>query len=791
MSAPLDRLRAMDAGEAAFRARCELRKAADRVRWHVSRERWQREAFVDIIRAPAPLVDEARRAARRHEWKEAHLAFASYLSTRPTRFPLDPGGLPSLTDRIRYGFPGGPRAAAARATSILDGQYDLLGYRQLSVGSPPDWHRDPVHGREASQGFWADVRYLDRASGDHKIIWELNRHQHWLALARAYHLTGERRFYAEVPRQLASWLESNPPLSGSNWASMLELAFRSLSWIWILHLLTPAAAGTDPSPWSVDLLVALDRQLTHIEHNLSRYFSPNTHLSGEALALYVSGAALPELTASSRRLALGREVLLREAERQVNADGGHAELSAHYHRYSTDFYLMAFLVATSAGDAAAPALERAARLQARYLRAVADDRGRLPLVGDDDGGQLFPIAGRAPADCRDTLATAAAILDDGSLAIGALPEETYWLCGSILPLEHVRITPGHQSSVALPASGYYVSRRDPGEYLLFDAGRHGFLNGGHAHADALSIVLTTGRRPLLVDPGTATYTMDPEARDRFRSSAMHNTVTIGGRGQAEPHGPFHWRSRTDARAARWHSEPRYDFAEGRHRAYAPVVHARAVLAVHGVGWFIIDHLVGGVAADAESYWHLHPDWQVLDHAGGCVTLEHRDGVRQRLASTAPLAPLTGERGARLGEYAPEYGRVVPGTCLTSTMSGRLPCSVLTVIPAAAGPDDDLLAEAVPIERPAGHGWHAAAFRVRIGDRLAIVMAATPTREDDDGSDPPGWWGTGDHSTSARAAFVLMQGRAMLAVLQVGGALASSMQVKTTASHGPATDELLT
>ncbi len=45
----------------------------------------------------------------------------------------------------------------------------------------------------------------------------------------------------------------------------------------------------------MDLLLALDRQLAHIEQNLSHYFSPNTHLLGEALALYVAGRALPML----------------------------------------------------------------------------------------------------------------------------------------------------------------------------------------------------------------------------------------------------------------------------------------------------------------------------------------------------------------------------------------------------------------------------------------------------------------------------------------------------------------
>ena len=50
-------------------------------------------------------------------------------------------------------------------------------------------------------------------------------------------------------------------------------------------------------------------------------------------------------------------------------------------------------------------------------------------------------------------------------------------------------------SAALPSSGYYVSRTTGGDHLIFDAGRHGYLNGGHAHADALAVVLTTAGRP--------------------------------------------------------------------------------------------------------------------------------------------------------------------------------------------------------------------------------------------------------------------------------------------------------
>src|SRR5207302_2538362 len=139
---------------------------------------------------------------------------------------------------------------------------------------------------------------------------------------------------------------------------------RALSWTWALHFLLGAdatrpgdsasyAAGSGRTPWLVDLVVGLDRQLTHVEQNLSHYFSPNTHLTGEALALYVVGLALPELAASERWVARGRDILLREIDRQIHADGGHAEGSTHYHRYTLDIYLLALLTATQARDTAA------------------------------------------------------------------------------------------------------------------------------------------------------------------------------------------------------------------------------------------------------------------------------------------------------------------------------------------------------------------------------------------------------------------------------------------------------
>ncbi len=752
LSRPLRRALAMDRAELQFRLRLGARRVLERGQFAIAPPRWRRERFAPLLRpdAQSSALTASRAAASRRDWGAAHRALAAHIAGRQSSFPLPAAHVETVADRVRRRFPDAAAEAARRADRMAAGRYDVLGYRDVEFGAPPRWDFDPVHGRRAPGGHWASLAYLDPASGDHKIIWEINRHQHFLGLGRAFHLTGDRRYYEAFVTQLEDWLRVNPPLQGVNWASMLEAALRTLSWLWALEFFAGAAL-TDPDgapPWTVDVIVALDRHLEHIARNLSRYFSPNTHLTGEALALYVGGLCLPELCASARRAAIGGDVLVTEAARQVLGDGGHAERSAHYHRYSTDFYLFAFAVGRQAGDTRHPALRATARRQAEFLRILADDQGRLPLLGDDDGGQLLPICGRSPADCRDTLASAAILLEAAGLNPGGVPEETFWLCGSRAPIEAQTGSASPPSSAGLRESGYYVMRDGAGGHLVFDAGAHGFLNGGHAHADALSVALTHGGAPLLVDPGTATYTMDAQLRDRFRSTAMHNTVVVNGRSQSEPAGPFHWRTRTDGVASIWQATSRFDYAEGRHDGYSSVVHTRSVIAVHGLGWLIVDHLLGHVTAAAEAFWHVHPSWAVSVD-GRVAHLKHSTGRCAVLASSARV-----ERATDLLDlYAPEYGRIERAPALRARITGLLPRSLATFVPAEAHATD-VAVSPLSVRLPPPAGWHAAAFHISWSGREADLLCAVeqngrPSHPD---ASPGAPWGTAGVLTNARVVF---------------------------------------
>jgi hypothetical protein len=438
----------------------------------------------------------------------------------------------------------------------------------------------------------------------------------------------------------------------------------------------------------VDLLLGLDLHLAHIERHLSHYFSPNTHLLGEALGLYVCGLAVPELAANARRADTGRRILLAEIGRQIAADGGHLERSTHYHRYTLDFYLLALSVARINRDPAAAQFERAVSRIASAARLLADDRGRLPHIGDDDGGMLTPLTRRRPDDLRDSLAIAATLLGRPELRIGRPPEEVHWLlshAGAHQPGPPAANAAGRRArlrSGALDGTGYYVSRTASSDHLVIDGGPHGYQNAGHAHADALSLTFSFRGQPLFIDPGTGSYTSDPDLRERFRSTALHNTITIDGRPSSVSNGPFHWSHMANCRVDCWQTTDAFDFFDGVHDGYHPLAHRRCVLSLHGDLLIVADIIEGSGRHTVAAHWHVDPAWSVVAQ-GSQATFSSR-GQRVSLAvADGDIEVFTADRIAGLGWHSPAYGRVEPATTLRVVRQGSLPMSILTVIDLSA------------------------------------------------------------------------------------------------------------
>ncbi len=515
---------------------------------------------------------------------------------------------------FRRRWPNGESRIIERANRILDNRFDLLGFHDLSFGNPIDWHLEPVSGKRAPLLHWSRLDVLDaELAGDKKIVWELNRHQYFSILGQAYWLTGDERYAETFVDHINSWMEQNPPKLGINWASCLEVAFRSISWLWAFHFFKASPAFT--SSVLLRALKYLYLNGRHLETYLSTYFSPNTHLTGEALGLFYLGTLLPELKLAARWRETGRRILIEQLPRHVRSDGTYFEQSSYYHRYTTDIYSHFLILSrhnTARRQAAESKVEEKLALLLDHLMYIPRPDGTTPFFGDDDGGRLMMLAQRAANDFRAPLSTGAALFGRGDYkyVAGEAAEETLWLLGADALLELDRL-PAHKpanQSIAFAAGGYYVMRdgwTTTANYLLFDCGPHGQDNCGHAHADALAIEVAANGRPLLVDPGTYTYTASRELRNWFRSSLAHNTLTVDGQSSSVPDGPFSWKSIARAEAMAWISRDRFDYVEGKHDGYlrlaAPVTHARSILFLKNNYWIVRDR----VASNAE---HLYALW---------------------------------------------------------------------------------------------------------------------------------------------------------------------------------------
>ena len=566
----------------------------------------------------------------RQEWTNlVHLAFRrSAVALQPC--PL--GGLPAPAE-VAAALRGSVHARRVEriARLLLRHRIPILGFT-IATGPEIDWLRDYVNGQATGRRYFRLIPYLDfAAAGDHKAIWELNRHQHWVVLAQAFLLTGEEEFLEEIWRQFQSWSEANPYLRSVNWTSALEVAFRALSWLWVYHL----AGDRMPEPLRREFLLGLYRHGLYLETNLSVYFSPNTHLLGEAVALHALGALFPGFPRAGRWRRLGGGLVSEQAGRQVREDGSHFEQSAYYHVYALDLFLLHACV-----GGLSPELRVTISRMAEYLAALSGPARRLPSLGDDDGGRVFHPYGPRERFGRASMATAAALLgkdfhrdaEDGAV------QAAWWIGPQALRSTGRRRETGSKlyrdAGLAVMTCGEV--------HVLVDAGPFGAGSAGHSHSDTLSVVVRDGAEDVLVDPGTYTYVSDPRWRDWFRGSAAHNTIRVDEKDQAIAAGSFRWIGRPEIRVEQWITQDDFDFVDAV-CAYQGIRHRRRVLFLKVGG---LPKLIVADTVEAEGEHRIEQFWHFGEPTSPLGPACFRIGRRARLALGKPGQIECGDRGWR-------------------------------------------------------------------------------------------------------------------------------------------------
>jgi uncharacterized heparinase superfamily protein len=529
----------------------------------------------------------ALRAALRPEGADLSAFFRGEGPFNPASFFLGPAEQDQLVGRIRVERPEAIGATLQTAEAICSHRFDLLGSGPTALGSEIDWHRDFKSGyRWDPNTFYTRVRYGHAPGADVKVPWELSRFQHLATLGKAYWLTGEERYTREFVAQVTHWIALNRPQFGVNWVSTMEVGIRVFNWLWgyaFFHR-SPELGPAFRREFAGSLLA----HGRHILSNLEQIADGKTsnHYLGNLVGLIALGFACPGFCEAELWRDYAVKEVLREIERQVHSDGGDYESSIPYHRLVTEMFLAVAILCRRNGIELPGRFSRRLQRMLDFTRWYTKPNGLAPQVGDADNGRLHILADYGtwdPRDHRHLLATGGAFFGREDLISTAAEhgEEALWLlAGSDPPGGGLPVSP--LGSRAFPDSGIYIMR-DGDLYLLVACGPVGTAGiGNHKHNDVLSFELHADGQDLFVDPGSFLYTPEPAWRNRFRSTAVHNTVMIDGLEQNRfGEGGLFW-LHVDAtpRCLAWETTPEADRFVGEHDGYVrladPVIHRREI-----------------------------------------------------------------------------------------------------------------------------------------------------------------------------------------------------------------------
>ncbi len=501
-----------------------------------------------------------------------------------------------------------PHADTSAARRVMDHEFVVVGISH-TFGKNIDW------------GFNPTTAPGSKYERDHEWTWQLNRHNDWVTLARAYQATGDKSFAKEFDAQFSDWVAECPvPADGadqrpySKWRT-IEAGIR-MCWTWptVFTIFRASPSVKD------ETLISMVKSMVEHGRYLRHYPTTGNWLTMEMDGLYHVGVLLGFVREASdwRRFALSR--LLSELDAQVYSDGAQIELTPGYHNVALRSFLGPVNIAGAYGyslpDKYLAKLERMFAYNMWVMRPDRDtprwnDSWHVDVAGTlRKGLALFPNR----ADFRW-------IVTDGRE--GAPPDHT---------------------SHFFPYAGQVVMRsgwdRDA-LFLGFEAGPFGY---GHQHEDKLGIVLFAYGKELLVEGGS--YAYDASKWRRYvLSSYAHNLVLVDGQGQVRrglPRQQYVSKSPLDVA---FHSDECYDYARGVYeqgfgeRKKRPARHTREVAFLKKARLFVIRDTLEPLDGKSHSYqalFHLDAEDVNLDSDRGIIETQGLGAANVR------IVPLSGE-----------------------------------------------------------------------------------------------------------------------------------------------------
>ncbi|MBI4963102.1 MAG: alginate lyase family protein [Desulfomonile tiedjei] len=536
----------------------------------------------------------------------------------------------SFWDNFARRYPEEKNRLIVLAEKILDGHFLLFQWKEVQRAEPITWSEtlEP----ENSSTVWPARYYSDidvshdphHSERDVKWCWELNRFQHLLWLGASWRLTGRERFAGAAREHLESWLSSVHYPFGVQWTSNLEVALRSLSFMWC-HVLCLNSPAWDEGFLS-RFIPCMYLHASHLEKELTVHHTEGNHLLGESSALYCISTLYPLFLDAPRWRRRTVQILNRLVPRVILPDGVYAEQATGYFRFIAEFLFQVLLVGSGGASQISDVVAESLAKGLYFIKNLAPDPADVPMIGDSDTGLALGWRLSDFWDFTPLLGIGSVLLREPALAKGlpSFPAESFLMLGEngLQSFEsHKNTEPAVQDAASSTpllvfADGGYHLSRDERFSVIFDAGPLGIAPAyGHGHADGLSFILHYRGKPAIIDPGTFVYNGPPSWRHYFRSAAAHNTVRIDHKDPMDPIETFQWSGPLKI------EQGQPIIGDGWRLLHAAVhwgqtVHCRHLIHLIDEGVIILDRVDGTGEHGLEWRFHFDPRWEVKENTGG-------------------------------------------------------------------------------------------------------------------------------------------------------------------------------
>ena len=508
------------------------------------------------------------------------------------------------------------------ADKCLNCIYNILGSGDVLL-QPIDWHKDFKSGfRWNVNTFYKKYKQegIDSHS-DVKVPRELSRCHHLVKIALLYHATKDERLSEFCLQQIEDWIQSNPVMFSINWGCAMDVGIRAVNWIWTLGFICENKLLDESAIEKIKISLYQHGWFIYRNPEKDAHNNSNHYLADLAGQIHL-GLIFNNYKEPKQWLENGKAELFNEIRLQILPTGMSYERSANYHRLVLELVLVPILLLKKNGYEIPQDIWYRLEKMFEFIMYSLKPDGLTPVIGDQDDGRLLPLGSENNIDYRYLLSLGAILFSRGdfkkygngfNIYCSIFGENDARNCWNNLDSSTSSLL-----SKSFPDAGLYVMRNED-DYLIFNATGKGHYtelgSGTHTHSDLFSFELFTLGKTFLVDPGTYVYTADANAKMLFRSTKMHNTVTVDGESQNIIKKEVLWNFERNAipKVNKWITNENFDLVSAVHDGYGrfaePIYHERSIqFSKIDTNWVIKDLLTG--KGNHLFEWFFHFDTEI-------------------------------------------------------------------------------------------------------------------------------------------------------------------------------------